>query len=63
MYYMKNVKNKMRVFSWNSKRGNESMEMTPYDSIAYYKHFLQSGMVAMDPRSGHIRAWVRRIRL
>ncbi|GAB3984135.1 transglycosylase domain-containing protein [Spirosoma terrae] len=58
MYYMKNVKYKMRVFSWTSKRGYDSTEMTPYDSIAYYKHFLQSGMVAMDPHNGYIRAWV-----
>ncbi|WP_338871436.1 transglycosylase domain-containing protein [Spirosoma sp. SC4-14] len=58
MYYMKNVKYKMRVFSWNNKRGYDSTEMTPYDSIAYYKHFLQSGMVAMDPHTGYIRAWV-----
>ena len=58
MYYMKNVKYKMRVFSWTSKRGYDSTEMTPYDSIAYYKHFLQSGMVAMDPHTGYIRAWV-----
>jgi penicillin-binding protein 1A len=58
MYYMKNKKYKMRVFSWTSKRGYDSTNMTPYDSIAYYKHFLQSGMVAMDPRTGYIRAWV-----
>jgi penicillin-binding protein 1A len=58
MYYMKNVKYKMRVFTWANKRGYDSTEMTPYDSIAYYKHFLQSGMVAMDPHTGYIRAWV-----
>ena len=58
MYYMKNVKYKMRVFSWESKRGYDSTEMTPYDSIAYYKHFLQAGMVAIDPRTGYTRAWV-----
>ena len=58
MYYMKNVKYKMRVFSWTNKRGYDSTSMTPYDSIAYYKHFLQSGMVAMDPHTGYIRAWV-----
>lgn len=57
-YYMKNKKYKMRVFSWTSKRGYDSTYMTPYDSIAYYKHFLQSGMVAMDPHMGYIRAWV-----
>lgn len=58
MYYMKNKTYKMRVFSWDSKRGYDSTQMTPYDSIAYYKHFLQSGMVAMDPHTGYIRAWV-----
>lgn len=58
MYYMKNVKYKMRVFTWDNKRGYDSTEMTPYDSIAYYKRFLQSGMVAMDPHTGYIRAWV-----
>ena len=58
MYYMKNVRYKMRVFSWDNKRHYDSTAMTPYDSIAYYKHFLQSGMVAMDPRTGYIRAWV-----
>ncbi len=58
MYYMKNKTYKMRVFSWTNKRGYDSTEMTPYDSIAYYKRFLQAGMVAMDPHSGYIRAWV-----
>ena len=58
MYYMKNKKYKMRVFSWDNKRGYDSTNMTPYDSIAYYKHFLQSGMVAIDPHTGYTRAWV-----
>ena len=57
-YYLKNVKYKMRVFSWNNKRGYDSTQMTPYDSIAYYKHFLQAGMVAIDPHTAYIRSWV-----
>ncbi len=57
-YYMKNLKVKMRVFSWDNKRNYETREMTPYDSISYYKRFLQAGMVAMDPHTGYIRAWV-----
>jgi len=55
-YYMKVKKAKMKVFDW--EKGEKETEMTPYDSIAYYKRFLQAGMVAMDPHSGHIRAWV-----
>ncbi|WP_019990472.1 penicillin-binding protein 1A [Rudanella lutea] len=56
-YYMKEKKFKMKVFDWGEK-GERETEMTPYDSIAYYKRFLQAGMVAMDPHNGHIRAWV-----
>ncbi len=54
-YYMKEKKEKMKVFDWDGERVRE---MTPYDSIAYYKRFLQSGLVAMDPHNGHIRAWI-----
>lgn len=54
-YYMKVRKQKMKVFDWNGARDDE---MTPFDSIAYYKRFLQAGMVAMDPHTGFIRAWV-----
>ena len=32
--------------------------MTPLDSIRYYKHFLQSGLMAMEPQTGAIKAWV-----
>jgi penicillin-binding protein 1A len=32
--------------------------MTPMDSIRYYKHFLQSGLMAMEPQTGNIKAWV-----
>lgn len=34
------------------------MMMSHMDSIRYYKKFLQSGMVAMDPYNGFIKAWV-----
>ena len=32
--------------------------MTPMDSIAYYKFFLQTGLLSMDPQTGFIKAWV-----
>ena len=28
------------------------------DSIRYYKHFLQTGVMSMEPQTGHIKAWV-----
>jgi penicillin-binding protein 1A len=49
------VKTKMTVFSWE---GDKEMEMTPLDSIRYYKHFLQAGVMSMEPQTGQIRAWV-----
>ncbi|OXB01155.1 penicillin-binding protein [Flavobacterium oncorhynchi] len=49
------VKTKMRIFTW---KGERDTVMTPLDSIRYFKHFLQSGMMAMEPQTGNIKAWV-----
>ncbi|MTG96607.1 MULTISPECIES: penicillin-binding protein 1A [Myroides] len=49
------VETKMRIFSW---KGEIDTVMTPRDSILYYKHFLQAGMMSMEPQTGHIKAWV-----
>ncbi len=49
------TKTKMRVFSW---KGDRDTLMSPYDSIRYYKHFLRSGLVSIEPQTGHIKAWV-----
>jgi len=46
---------KMRLFSWH---GDIDTIMTPFDSIRYYKRFLQAGLMSMDPATGHIKAWV-----
>lgn len=48
-------KTKMTIFTW---QGERDTLMTPLDSIRYYKHFLQAGMMAMEPQTGHIKAWV-----
>ena len=50
-----NVKTKMRVFTW---KGERDTIMTPMDSIRYYKHFLQAGVMSMEPSTGHVKAWV-----
>ncbi|MGE0569194.1 MAG: transglycosylase domain-containing protein [Bacteroidia bacterium] len=41
-----------------SLRGEIDTNMTPYDSIKYYKTFLQTGFMAMEPQSGYVKAWV-----
>ncbi len=32
--------------------------MSPLDSIWYYKHFLHTGMMSVEPQTGHIKAYV-----
>jgi len=49
------IKTKMTVFTW---KGDKDTTMTPYDSIRYYKHFLQPGMMAMEPQTGQVKVWV-----
>ena len=46
---------KMTIFTWN---GEEDVVMTPLDSIKYYKSFLRASFMAMDPNTGHIKAYV-----
>ncbi len=45
----------MRVFSW---KGEIDTVMSPMDSIRWYKSYLQSGLLSMDPHTGFVRAWV-----
>ena len=50
------TKRAMKVFDW--KKGVKDTLLTPYDSIRYYKHFLHSGLLSIEPQTGHIKAWV-----
>jgi penicillin-binding protein 1A len=45
----------MRVYSL---RGEIDTVLTPFDSIKYYKSFLQTGFMAMEPQTGYVKAWV-----
>lgn len=45
----------MRVFTW---QGERDTIMTPMDSIRYYKHFLNVGMMSIEPQTGYVRAYV-----
>lgn len=51
-----NEKKKMKVFSW--EKGEIDTLMSTMDSMRYYKKFLQTGFMSMDPHTGHIKAWV-----
>jgi len=45
----------MTIFSW--KRIIDTV-MSPLDSIKYYKGFLQTGFMSIEPQTGYIKAWV-----
>lgn len=48
---------KMRIFSWN-RNGYIDTVMTPDDSIKYYKGHLRAAFMAIEPHTGHIKAYV-----
>ena len=50
-----NIPTNMSIFSWE---GDIDTLMRPVDSIRYYKHFLRAGMMSMNPKNGHVKAWV-----
>ena len=50
-----NTPTDMTVFSWE---GDIDTIMSPIDSIRYYKHFFRAGMMSMNPKNGHVMAWV-----
>lgn len=50
-----NTKEDMQVFSYN---GSIDTVMTPMDSLKYYKYFLRTGVVSMDPHTGEVKAYV-----
>ena len=47
----------MRVFSWG-KKGYIDTVMTPNDSIRYYKSHLRAAFMAIEPHTGHVKAYV-----
>jgi penicillin-binding protein 1A len=45
----------MRIFKWD---GEVQRKMSPVDSLKHSLMLLQAGLLAMDPKSGEIKAWV-----
>ena len=49
----------MTIFAWKNDISIEiDTVMKPIDSMRYYKSFLHPGMMSMDPKTGHVKAWV-----
>lgn len=47
----------MLVFEYN-EAGEKMVRMSPLDSLKYHRMFMQFGSLAMDPKTGEIKAWV-----
>lgn len=50
-----NTPTTLNIFTWH---GNVDTLMKPIDSVKYYKLLLRNAMMAMDPKTGNIKAWV-----
>jgi penicillin-binding protein 1A len=48
----------MTIFDWNSPGYMKQTQMSPYDSIRHSLKILRVGMVAIEPQTGFIKAWV-----
>ena len=48
---------RMRVFTWEAP-GYKDTTLTPDDSIRYYKSFFRAAFMAIEPGTGHVRAYV-----
>lgn len=54
-YYL-NMPHKVKVFDY--EKGQVEREMSTLDSIRYMVRFMHCGFVAMEPETGHVKAWV-----
>ncbi len=55
-YYYKEWKHPVKLFDYD--KGIVTKEMTSEDSIKYMTTFMHCAMVAMEPQSGAVKAWV-----
>ncbi len=46
---------KTKLFSWS---GTIDTLISPMDSLRYYKHFLRASLLSINPKNGHIKAYV-----
>ena len=47
----------MKVFAYNEE-GYKKVEMSPLDSVKYHNQHLQASLLSVNPKNGHIKAWV-----
>jgi penicillin-binding protein 1A len=47
----------MTVFDYGPG-GEKKVTMSPLDSLKYHRRFMQTGILAMDPKTGEVKTWV-----
>lgn len=52
-----NEKHRVRLFTYDGK-GYRDVEMSSMDSLRYMLRFMHTGFVAMEPNTGHVKAYV-----
>lgn len=57
LYYL-NKPHQVKLFDYDDPRGYIVKEMSSMDSIRYMVSFMHCSMVAMEPETGAVRAWV-----
>jgi penicillin-binding protein 1A len=54
-YYL-NKPHRLKVFDYD--KGARDTTISTMDSIRYMERFMHAGFVAMEPQTGHVKAWV-----
>ncbi|MDR2937817.1 MAG: transglycosylase domain-containing protein [Prevotellaceae bacterium] len=48
----------MTIFNWQGEGNEVEVKISPLDSLKYYKALLRASFMAMNPHTGHIKAYV-----
>ena len=49
---------KMKIFAYDGDNYQKEVTISPWDSLLYYHSLLSCGVMALNPKNGHIAAWV-----
>ena len=55
--YKKEFDSKFKMKIFDHQQGQRSVIMSPMDSVRYHARLLQTGLIAIDPRNGHVKCW------
>ncbi len=56
--FQETLTDSMTIFDWEAPNREKRVKLTPWDSLKYYLQVINAGFLAMDPKTGAIKAWV-----